>query len=219
MKGKFERALAIIFAVLAFCGNAPLRAGIPSDLGTWNHVTVIKPIGKYYAMARLEHRSYENVGATEAAFAMAGAGYNFSKWLQGDVSYEYWKIPAAGDIVCHKAVFCLTGTLRRDILAVSLKEKYELAVNAGEGDPYGTLRTRLRAQVSPEGFFMKPYVISEFFNGFSGTGWIRSLHYVGADIPICKGNTLDVYYMYHLYNKGGSVASCNVLGLGYTLVF
>lgn len=219
MKNKMLGNIAASIVILALCCSAQLSAQVPSDLGAWNHITLIKSFGKPYAMARLEHRSYDNMGSTECAFAMAGGGYRFTKWLQGDLSYEYWKIPAAGDTKYHKAVFCLTGTLRREALSVSLKEKYELAFNAAGGSPSGTLRTRLRTQYSPSDFILRPYLISEFFNGFNGTGWIRSLHYIGTDIPVGQHSTFDLYYMYHLYNRAGSVASCHILGLGYTFVF
>ena len=63
-------------------------------------------------MARLEHRSFDSVRSTECWFAMVGGGYNFNKWLKGDLSYEYWSIPSAGKMDQHKAVLNFTETLR-----------------------------------------------------------------------------------------------------------
>ena len=114
-----------VFALLSAHANAQSV----SDLGTWSSIQLIKSFGAPFAMARLEHRSYDNIGATECWFAMAGAGYNFNKWLKGDLSYEYWSIPSAGDMVLHKGVLSFTETLKREGLAVALREKYELAYN------------------------------------------------------------------------------------------
>ena len=123
--------VSLLSALALFAAQASAQTS--SDLGTWSSVQLVKSFGAPYAMARLEHRSYDNLRSTECWFAMAGAGYNFNSWLKGDLSYEYWQIPAAGGITQHKAVLCLTETLKREGLAVALREKYELAYNSGCG--------------------------------------------------------------------------------------
>lgn len=213
-----SRKLCFAFAVLAFVLPAKVAsAQASSDLGSWCHIQLIKSFGKPYAMARLEHRSYERIGATECYFAMAGGGYKFKNWLQGDLSYEFWKLPAYGNATTHKAVACVAATLRREALAVSLREKYELAFPGGGGNPSSTLRTRVRVQYTPSSSIFTPYAIYEFFNGFEGQAWQRSLHYLGTDIKLGKHNALDVYYMFHLFPGAGSVAACHILGIGYVL--
>ena len=134
--------LASAFLLFSLNGNAQST----SDFGTWSSVQLVKSFGAPYAMARLEHRSFDNVHSTECWFAMAGGGYNFNKWLKGDLSYEYWSIPSAGNMVQHKAVLSFTETLKREGLAVALREKYELAYNPDAESFSNTLRTRLRAQ-------------------------------------------------------------------------
>ena len=119
-----KKAFVTILSVLALCA-VQATAQTVSDFGTWSSIQLVKSFGAPYAMARLEHRSYDHVSSTECWFAMAGGGYNFNSWLKGDLSYEYWRIPAAGDMVQHKAVLCLTETLRREGLAVALREKYD----------------------------------------------------------------------------------------------
>ncbi|MBQ3944303.1 MAG: hypothetical protein II670_01665 [Alphaproteobacteria bacterium] len=123
-----KKRLICLLSALALCA-APAFAQATSDLGTWSSIQLVKSFGAPYAMARAEHRSYDHISATECWFLMAGGGYNFNSWLKGDLSYEYWKIPSAGDLVQHKAVFCFTETLKREGLAVALREKYELAYN------------------------------------------------------------------------------------------
>lgn len=213
-----KKAFVTILSVLALC-TAQANAQTVSDFGTWSSIQLVKSFGAPYAMARLEHRSYDHVSSTECWFAMAGGGYNFNSWLKGDLSYEYWRIPSAGDLVQHKAVLCLTETLRREGLAVALREKYELAYNPGAKSFSNTLRTRLRGQYkAPESIFT-PYLMFEFFSSLDNGKWVRSLHYAGTEISLGGGHSLDFFYMYHTFDKGGLMAACHLMGAGYTFVF
>ena len=213
-----KKVFVTLVSMLALCA-ARTSAQTSSDLGTWSSVQLVKSFGAPYAMARLEHRSYDNLRGTECWFTMAGAGYNFNSWLKGDLSYEYWQIPAAGGITQHKAVLCLTESLKRDGLALALREKYELAYNPDSEAFSNTLRTRIRGQYkAPESIFT-PYLMYEFFSSFDTGKWVRSLHYAGTEISLGKGHGLDFFYMFHLYDKGGLTAACHTLGIGYTFVF
>lgn len=211
-----KRLILLSALLAAFCGTASAQS---DDFGTWTSIQVVKGWDRVYSMARLEHRSYDGAGATECWFAMAGAGYKIAPWLKGDLSYEYWKIPAAGDVTTQKVVACLTGTLRRDALAVSVREKWETAFSGGNAS--GTLRSRLRAQYTGGRF--TPYLMYEHFGSFSfegaGTSWQRSLHYAGTEIKIADHHTLDIFYLYHLFPRSGGTAACHLLGMGYVLAF
>jgi len=211
----------VLFPILSILMLMSVQAGAQSvsDLGTWSSIQLIKSFGAPYAMARVEHRSYNSIGDTECWFAMAGGGYNFNKWLKGDVSYEYWSIPSAGSMILHKGVLCLNETLKREGLAVSLREKYELAYNPSSGSVSNTLRTRLRGQYKAAESIFTPYLMYEYFSSLDGKGWVRSLHYAGTEISLGGGHSLDLFYMYHLYDKAGLVGACHVLGAGYVFVF
>ncbi|MBP5303138.1 MAG: DUF2490 domain-containing protein [Bacteroidales bacterium] len=209
--------LSILSAFALF--SAQSNAQSFSDLGTWSSIQLVKSFGAPFAMARLEHRSYDNIGSTECWFAMAGGGYNFNSWFKGDLSYEYWNIPSAGDMILHKGVLSLTETLKREELAVSLREKYELAYNPDSKSITNTLRTRLRGQYKATDSIFTPYLMFEYFSSLDGKGWIRSLHYAGTEISLGKGHSLDFYYMYHLYDKSGLTGACHILGAGYYFVF
>ena len=209
--------ISLFSALLVFSLQASAQS--VSDLGTWSSIQVVKSFGAPYAMARFEHRSFENIHSTECWFAMVGGGYNFNKWLKGDLSYEYWSIPSAGNMVQHKAVLCFTETLKREGLAVALREKYELAFNPASDSFSNTLRTRLRGQYKAPDSAFTPYLMYELFGSLDGKGWVRSLHYAGTEISLGGGHSLDLFYMYHLYDKGGLTGACHLLGLGYTFVF
>ena len=64
-----------------------------------------------------------------------------------------------------------------------------------------------------------PYLMYEFFSSFDTAKWVRSLHYAGTEISLGAGHSLDLFYLYHLFDKGGLTAACHLLGIGYTFVF
>ena len=209
--------ISILSALLLFSLQASAQS--VSDLGTWSSIQLVKSFGAPYAMARLEHRSFDSIRSTECWFAMAGGGYNFNSWLKGDLSYEYWSIPSAGNMVQHKAVLCFTETLKREGLAIALREKYELAFNPASETFSNTLRTRLRGQYKVPDSAFTPYLMYEFFSSLDSKRWVRSLHYAGTEISLGGGHSLDFFYMFHLYNTASSPKGCNLLGAGYTFVF
>lgn len=181
------------------------------DAGSWVSIQLNKGCEHGYAFGRAEHRSNNQFGSTEAMFLVAGGGYKITPWLKADASYEYWNINPSTDI--HKLVLCGTGTLARDGLAVALREKLELAYNPLVGTVSPTLRSRLRAQYAVPGHKFTPYMMAEVF---SWSGWIRSLNYVGAEIPVTPQHVIDIFYMYHL--PAGS-QPVHVVGLGYVFNF
>ena len=191
--------VTILSALALFAAQASAQTS--SDFGTWSSIQIVKSFGAPYAMARIEHRSYDDVGSTEC------------------LSYEYWQIPAAGDMVQHKAVLCFTETLKRDGLAIALREKYELAYNPDAESCTNTLRTRLRGQYRGPNSIFTPYLMYEYFSSFDTNKWVRSLHYAGTEISLGKGHSLDLFYMYHLFDKCGQTAACHLLGVGYVFVF
>lgn len=202
-----KRLILSIFTMLAV-----IPAAFADDGGAWINIQLNKGWEKTYAFARLEHRSNNNFGSTEAMFAAVGYGYKFAPWFKADFSYEYWDINP--QINFHKAVLTGTGTMARDGLAVSIREKLELAVNPANSATSLTLRTRLRAQYNiPESIF-RPYAMAEVFT--SSSAWVRSLNYLGTEMVFDKHNSVDLFYLYHLPNGGQPV---HVLGVGYYFSF
>ena len=211
MKTKLSVLLA---ALLLF----PALTRAQSDAGAWSDIMAVKGFEcGAYGMARVEHRSYNNMADTECWFAMAGGGYNFTKWLKADVSYEYWQIMQT--VTTHKAVLCANATMRSGDWAFAAREKYELAYNAGSDSFSHTLRTRFRVQYSTAGEVIRytPYVMMEVFNGLgsSATPWVRNLHYAGCEFGLGAHHSVDLFYMFHLHNSG----SAHILGIGYTFIF
>ena len=199
----------MILALCAFLIAVP--AVVADDGGAWLTLQVNKRWQKPYAFLRLEHRSKDKFSSTEAFFLSVGGGYRFVKWLNTDLSYEYWSINPSLNF--HKAVFSATGTLTRGDLSLSVKEKLEFAVNQKNSVTSFTLRSRLRAQYNiPETIF-RPYLMSEIFNWSS---WIRSLYYAGTELAIGKHHCIDLFYMYHLPNGSQPV---HILGAGYYFSF
>lgn len=210
MSAKHMLSILAVLSGLSFNAGAQTEA----DFGSWCSLQVVKSFDRAFGTIRLENRTFESMSSTECSFAFIGGGYRITPWLTADGGYEFWNINAAGGLITNKAVAGLTASLKFDDLAFAWREKYELALPEG-GDAYGTLRSRLRAQYSCG--MVTPYVMYEYFNGFSGTGWVRSLHYAGAEFRFAGHHCIDIFYMYHLFPKAGENMACNLLGLGYTL--
>lgn len=102
-------------------------------------------------------------------------------------------------------------------MAFMLREKYEFSVNQGSGAIANILRSRIRGQYTAG--ICTPYFLYEFFNGFEGEGWVRSLHYLGTEVALGKGHSLDLFYMYHLFDTPTGNGSRHLLGVGYNFVF
>ena len=69
-----KKSLIAIFAALLLLSPKASAQSV-SDLGTWTSIQLVKSFGAPYAMARLEHRSFDHIQSTECWFAMAGGGY------------------------------------------------------------------------------------------------------------------------------------------------
>lgn len=214
-----RREFLVALSALCFLSfvSIPAFGQSVNDFGIWASAQVNKVWAKPYAFVRAEYRSCDYSATTEAWFIAAGGGYKFTDWLKADLSYEFWQIPVSSAPTVHKAVLAATGTLRSGSLAFMLREKYEFAVCGQTGTISNTLRSRIRAQYSVG--ICTPYLMYEFFNGFEGQGWIRSLHYAGTEISLGKGHSLDLFYMYHLYAATTGNGSRHLLGLGYNFVF
>lgn len=207
---KLHSTASLLMLVLAL-SSASVTPCHADDSGAWLSVQINKGWDKAYAFGRAEYRSFHQFGDTEARFLVAGGGLKMTPWLKADVSYEYWSV--SPDINIHKLVLCGTGTLAREGLSVALREKLEFAYNPLTSTTSPTLRSRLRAGYAIPGIALRPYMMAEVF---SWTGWVRSLNYVGAEVPIADHHVIDFFYMYHLPAGAEPV---HVLGLGYVFNF
>lgn len=181
------------------------------DAGSWINVSALKSWDKVYAVARLEHRSFNGFSDTECWFGVAGAGLKLAPWLKADASYEYWHLSPQSSM--HKLVATGTATMQRDGLAVSVREKLEYAFAPGASSGSFTLRSRLRAQYSISGSAFRPYAMAELFNWGS---WQRSLYYAGTEISVGAHASLDLFYLYHI---PAGKQSEHVVGLGLNFAF
>jgi len=196
-----------------------------NDFGTWSSVQATKVwkssnnTSSPYAMARAEHRSFDCARSTECFFLMAGGGMSFNKYLKADISYEYWGLPAYNHSTAHKGVASITGSIGSGNISLMMREKYELAYSPQSHSTSHTLRSRLRAQYSIQDIRLTPYIMYEYFNSLTGGKWIRSLHYAGAEWKFTKHSSIDLFYMYHLYQTTTGTAGEHVAGIGYNILF
>lgn len=206
--------IAILIFILPVIAAAQSYTEPTADLGSWLTLQVNKSLGeKGYSMLRLEHRSVNSMRTTEAFFLVAGAGLSLTPWLKADLGYEYWNVFRDGNRApIHKAVLTANGTLKREGLVVSLREKFEYAMPEVGKNSF-TLRSRLRAQYTIDGYKFRPYAMAEVF---TWDKWVRSLYYVGGDLVFDRHNSLEMFYLYHLPNGGTPI---HILGLAYYFSF
>lgn len=202
-----KKLVCIIAAAMGICAAASAQK--TSDLGAWLNLQATASIGKGgYALLRGEYRANNDLKNTECMFMVLAGGYRFAPWLSADLGYEMWSI---GSNLNQKAVLTATGTLRRENLAFSLREKYELTFTPS-GSTNNCLRSRIRGQYYSEGAF-RPYLAAELF---AWSGWQRALFYIGTEISLSKHSTIDIFYCYHMPNGTMPVST---LGLGYYFNF
>jgi len=216
----------IILTVILFLSAVlPFSAQAGDDFGTWTSLQATKVWknpnggGSPYVMGRAEHRSFENASATEAFFFMAGGGCAFNKYFKADLSYEFWKLPGHDYFTTHKGVLCLTGSVGCGGFSFFLREKYEMAYTQDICTTAHTLRSRIRAQYAVRSIRLTPYLMYEFFNSLTGAGWIRSLHYAGAEFRFGRYSGIDIFYMYNLAVSPSGNSGTHILGMGYSLLF
>jgi len=218
-----QKLSVLIITLLTACLS--LSAQTKSDFGTWTSLQVVKVWKNQnggvspYAQARAEHRSFENASATESCFITAGGGCVFNKYFKADLNYEFWKLPGYSNCTTHKGVVCLAGSITSGGLGFFLREKYEIAYTQELRTTTHTLRTRLRAQYDITNIRLTPYMMYEFFGSLTGAGWLRSLHYAGAEFRFGKHNSIDIFYMYNLTAGADGKSGEHVLGFGYNLFF
>jgi len=217
--------LCLFLVTVTLSVGSPLYAQTDNDFGTWTSLQVIKTWKNQdrgvspYAQGRAELRSFENASAVESYFLTVGGGCAFNKYFRADLGYEFWKMPGHNNTTTHKGVVCLTGSISSGGLGFFLREKYEMAYTQELHTTAHTLRTRLRAQYSISSIRLTPYMMYELFGSLTGMGWLRSLHYAGAEFRFGKHNMVDLFYLYNLYPSVDGTCGRHIAGLGYYLVF
>ncbi len=179
------------------------------DFGTW---TVFQLNKKWenglYIGFRGEFRTKEYCRRMDISYLRPTFGYQPLKWLKIDVAYD---IMLLSDMALrHDFLVSVTGTLTRENLSVSVRERYMLAYNQNTRKFSNVIRSFLRAQYKAGRF--TPYLSLEIF---SWSKWNMTQYFVGTEISFAKYSSIDIFYMYNSFASKPNAQ--HTAGLGYYL--
>lgn len=203
----------LIYAVLLLLPVVLAAQDEPDDFGIWSSVDVTKSLGDKWSVGlRGEYRSCEMSRTTNLWFVRATAGYKPLNWLKLNLWYDFFWKPAGYQ---HRAIFDVTGTLKRENFTCSLRERF-IGSYAPETDAWGWLwRTKLTAKYRIGETPFAPYLAYELY--VNKGGWQQSHHFVGCNFIFDSHSTVDLFYAYN-----ASVSKNHqdhILGVGYFLKF
>ena len=179
------------------------------DFGIWGDVQIAKNWDKFYVSLRAEGRSCDMSRSLECWFLRPTIGVKPVKWLKIDAAYDFMMLPQSR--IRHDFLFSVTGTLKKENLSVSLRERYMLMAVPKDYKISHVLRSYLKAQYQIGESPFAPYVAVELF---TWNKWQKTRHYVGTDIKVSKHSSFDLAYMYYTF---ASKPAEHVLVAGYNL--
>lgn len=181
--------------------------------GSWSSLQIGKSWERFYTSLRYEYRSNENWKGIDCYFIRPTVGYKFTSWLKCDLSYDYYHKRGCDQ---NRILLSVTGTLKRDGLSVSLRERYVAAFNIGEEGFSHVLRSYLKAMytIDTKGIAVSPYLAVELY---TWDKWRMSHHFVGATVKADKHNSIELFYAWNISNS--KAHADNIIGMGYTYDF
>lgn len=202
--------MALFSFVLLLLTNAQAQEKQHDDFGIWGdvHFTKTWDNGIYIGL-RAEGRSCDLTRSLDCWFIRPIVGYKPLKWLKFDAAYDFLMLPES--CIRHDFLFSVTGTLKRENLSVSWRERYMLMAMHDGSSLSHTLRSFLQVKYQIGESRFAPYMAIELF---TWDKWQKTRHYVGTDIRVSKHSALDIYYVY--YTFAGRPAE-HIAGIGYNI--
>ena len=198
--------------ILAFLVAAAVAAGCHAQglFCSWNDLQFSKSWTDTYVSLRVENRT------SDCWFVRPMVGYRFTPWLRGDVAYDFLRTES--DVDHHRALFSLTGTMRKGLLTASWRERYvfDLSYDSDSRslvNPSQVLRSQLKVQCAVPDTPLSPYVAVEVF---SWERWQKTRHYVGSLVALNAHHAVDLYYLYYTF---ADAEPRHVFGVGYSYSF
>ena len=211
LKVLIKRIFIVLVVTISVVNSNPLFAqkNDKDDFGMWFVAQMTKnwDNGLYIAM-RGEFRTKEMGGKMDITYLRPTFGYAPLKWLKIDVAYDIMLLSSGA--LRHDFLFSVTGTLSKENLSVSVRERYMLAYNQKEKTYTNVIRSFLRAQYKAG--CCTPYLALEIF---SWSKWNMTQYFVGTEIAFAKHSSFDIFYMYNSY--ASKPQAQHTAGLGYLL--
>lgn len=208
MKSRFHHTSPLLFLLFIL----PLSIQAQDPWGAWSSVQINKSWSKIYVSFLAEYRSVDNFEAIDCYFLRPFVGYKFNSWFKADMAYDYTYKTASPQ---NRVLVSATGTLKRENLSVSLRERFVGAWTVSDGAFSPLLRSYLKTQykiVCGSHFSLSPYMAIELY---TWDKWKMSHHFVGCSIAYDKTHSLNIFYAYNLSAK--KTHADNIIGVGYTI--
>ena len=179
------------------------------DFGMWAVFQMNKSWDNgIYIAFRSEFRTRDMSRKMDIAYLRPTFGYKPLKWLKIDVAYDLMFL--SNQSIRHDFLVSVTGTLTRENLSVSVRERYQLAYNQHSKKFTNVIRSYLRAQYKAKRF--TPYLALEIF---SWKKWNMTQYFVGTEIAVDKHCAFDIFYMYNSF--ASKPQAQHTAGLGFLL--
>ncbi len=179
------------------------------DFGMWAVFQMNKDWDNgIYIAFRSEFRTCDLSRKMDIAYLRPTFGYKPLKWLKIDVAYDLMFL--SNQSIRHDFLVSVTGTLTRENLSVSVRERYQLAYNQHSKKFTNVIRSYLRAQYKVKRF--TPYLALEIF---SWKKWNMTQYFAGTEIAFAKHSAFDIFYMYNSF--ASKPQAQHTAGLGYLL--
>jgi len=202
------------FLVLFFC--TIFTEGIHAQsadgcrFGGWHFIEVNHEFkdSKWSLTDYFEHDNYE-YRRLSCWYNRIGVGYKLLPFLKTSVNYNILR--ESGEWV-HRGEFDLQGTLIRENLSVSIRERFVHSWFTDKGCQSDVLRSRLKVKYKLPKTRLAPYVMMEVFTWKAE--WKKTRHYLGMTYDIDKHVQLDAYYLYYTYFQNSPE---HMIGFGLNL--
>lgn len=191
MNRNLRLALSLILFVPIF---ALAQSSEHDDFGIWGDIQATKNWDKFYVALRAEGRSNNMSRSLDCWYIRPIIGVKPLKWLKIDAAYDFLMLPEQR--IRHDFLFSITGTLKKENLSVSLRERYMMMWIQQDNKFSHALRSYLIAQYQIGKSPFAPYLAIEMF---TWDKWQKTRHYVGTEIKVSEHSSFDIAYMYYTF--------------------
>lgn len=186
--------VAILFLHILLFPNAFAQDASRDDFGLWTDVQLNKAWDNgLYVGFRAEFRTCDLSRKVDCLFLRPSFGYQPLKWLKVDVGYDY--LVWADRRMRHSFLVSVTGTLKRENLTVSLRERYMLMYMQNEKQFSHVIRSYLKIQYQIGESRFAPFASIEMF---TWRKWQMQDNIVGTSIHLAKHCDMEIFYNFNV---------------------
>ncbi len=186
--------VAILFLNVLLFSGVRAQDATRDDFGLWTDVQLNKAWSNgLYVGFRAEFRTCDLSRKVDCLFLRPSFGYQPLKWLKVDIGYDY--LVWADRRMRHSFLVSVTGTLKREHLTVSLRERYMLMYMQNEKQFSHVIRSFLKVQYQIGESRFAPFLSLEMF---TWRKWQMQDNIVGTSIHLSKHCDMEIFYNFNV---------------------